>query len=95
MKRITGTAFTGAVLAAGLLWPSATPAHANPPALCHYQLGDKIATIPCDEDPQAEPGMAGNMPGQLPPDMPGPDDYDRQIKQQDGWYPGCHTTPMC
>jgi Protein of unknown function (DUF732) len=66
MKRISGTVYTGAVLTFGLLWPSAT-AHANPPALCQYQLGDKIATIACDADPQAEPGMAGNMPVQLPP----------------------------
>jgi hypothetical protein len=63
----TGTTFAAAVLAPVLLWPSATPAHANPPALCQYPLGDKIATIPCDSDPLAEPGMAGNLPPQLPP----------------------------
>jgi hypothetical protein len=60
-------AFTAAVLAPILLWPLATPAHADPPALCQYPLGDKIATIACDSDPLAEPGMAGNMPQQLPP----------------------------
>jgi hypothetical protein len=62
MKRISGTMYSGAVLAFGLLWPSAT-AHANPPALCQYQLGDKIVTVACGtcEDLLAEPGMAGNV----------------------------------
>jgi hypothetical protein len=96
MKRMTGSVFTGAVLAAGLLWPSAALAHANP-ALCQYPLGDKMVTIPCGADPQAEPGMAGNMPGQLPADMPGPADNGRppNYGPGDGWYPGCQTVPMC
>jgi hypothetical protein len=95
MKRMTGRALAGAVLAAGLLWLAATLAHASPPALCQYPLGDKIVTIPCGTDPQSQPGMAGNLPGQLPSDMPGPADTEQQFRDQDGYYPGCQTVPMC
>jgi hypothetical protein len=54
------------------------------------------------EDILAEPGMAGNI--QLGPDSAigrfEQEDQQRQQevlqgRHQDGWYPGCNTTPMC
>lgn len=104
MKRVTGTALAAASLVVGLWWLSTPPAHADEPALCQYQLGAKVATIRCDSDPRAEPGMAGNMPEDRGPDSAIAQFEREQQRQREellrtggrsGWYPGCNTTPMC
>jgi len=93
-----GTAALLIIGGSGLL--SGPVARADPPALCHYQLGDKTVTVACDADPQAEPGMAGNMPGDRGPGsaIARFEEEQQEVLEgqyQDGWYPGCNTTPMC
>jgi hypothetical protein len=78
-----------------LVWSPLAEANPYSPSLCTYQLGGKTVTMFCSSDPQAEPGMAGNMPGQLPPELQDPGQIGWNQYQQWLQDTNCSTVPMC